>query len=290
LVTVPSPQHHQFSSVLVVNPSTSLCDQLLYSFILFLRSSRTYASRNSLSKQRLRSRFIPSSMNSKPNEEQCAELQCAELTNAETNFTTSATMTSLPIDVSSQAIESQPQCDGQECGVSQEKKMIKKKSQGGIQAHHPLHARPMTANDTSTTAPAMQAASPAASSTSRKCDRALSNTKPNEEKDTIPRYMGGLMFPMKLHLMLERCESERSKRKINASTTNASKRQKTGKDENQNMDKDNIIIGWLPSGNAFKIYDEERFVREIMPSYFSGSSQPQEQCSFEDFQRSLNLW
>jgi hypothetical protein len=91
-------------------------------------------------------------------------------------------------------------------------------------------------------------------------------------------------------LMLERCESERSKRKINASTTNASKRQKTGKDENQNMDKDNIIIGWLPSGNAFKIYDEERFVREIMPSYFSGSSQPQEQCSFEDFQRSLNLW
>jgi hypothetical protein len=107
--------------------------------------------------------------------------------------------------------------------------------------------------------------------------------------------------------MLDRYESERRKRKSNAAasttpTTNASnKKQKTDQNENhqdtssrdkhKHKDNDRIIIGWLPNGTAFKIYDEERFVREIMPSYFSSSNQSQEeQCTFEDFKRSLTLW
>jgi len=233
-------------------------------------------------------------MNSKQNEEQCAEVQCAELTNAETIFTSSistTTITSLPVPVSSQdqAIESNSQSQSRE---GQEKKMIKTNSHGDLQAQHrPLHVRPMAANgSTSTTG------HPAASSTSkRKRERALSSD------NTASRDLGGLMLPMKLHLMLDRYESERRKRKSNAASTTtnnaSSKKQKTGQNENHqdmnNKDKNNdrIIIGWLPSGTAFKIYDEERFVREIMPSYFSSSNQSQEeQCSFEDFKRSLALW
>jgi hypothetical protein len=43
------------------------------------------------------------------------------------------------------------------------------------------------------------------------------------------------------------------------------------------------IISWLPDGRSFKIYNKERFAREIMPKYFGSST-------YKSFQRSKNLW
>merc|ERR1740130_159705 len=64
-----------------------------------------------------------------------------------------------------------------------------------------------------------------------------------------------LRFPWKLHLLLERCEYE----------------------------KHESIVSWLPNGKSFKVHDKERFVKEIMPSFFGTQS-------FKTFQRNLNLW
>jgi len=54
----------------------------------------------------------------------------------------------------------------------------------------------------------------------------------------------------------------------------------------------NMIIGWVSNGTAFKIYDEELFVREIMPHYHLGHTPGcrQQDKSFQDFQRNLDMW
>jgi len=110
-----------------------------------------------------------------------------------------------------------------------------------------------------------------------------------------------LSFPMKLHLMLEVCAHQRAwKNAAMASTTN--KRQK--KEDSEPVKcveeyENRIIIGWLKGGTSFKIYDEERFVREVMPTYFVGGSRisinsitekPELRCSFHNFQRNLDMW
>mmetsp|Transcript_8997 Transcript_8997/g.18871 ORF Transcript_8997/g.18871 Transcript_8997/m.18871 type:complete len:232 (-) Transcript_8997:276-971(-) len=145
----------------------------------------------------------------------------------------------------------------------------------------PTRSRPRYGNNSTPATPA----SLAATSPSKK-RRALSNASRNpgnEARD--PRALLLLSFPIKLHLMLDRSESERTKRK----------RQKRG-DENQStmscIDSNDIIMGWLPSGKAFKIYDEERFVREVMPTYFlrHDSSETENHFSFETFERNLDLW
>jgi hypothetical protein len=142
-----------------------------------------------------------------------------------------------------------------------------------------------------------------------------------------------LSFPMKLHLMIEVCAMKRKNRdrkKVTFSSTiqtegdeASPKKQKTGEaspkkqktsgasslkkektvaekserqkqgDGNQDNKDDRIVLGWLAGGKAFKIYDEERFVKEIMPTYFFGQQQlsiPQGQSSFKDFKRNLKLW
>jgi len=128
-----------------------------------------------------------------------------------------------------------------------------------------------------------------------------------------------LSFPLKLHLILQRCEGESIIRRNNF------KQQKTGDgraggkskknngylavsgrkntdmmdtgtttttttttDINNYSNNDEILIGWLSSGKAFKIYDEERFVREIMPSYFF--ERGNNSASFETVVRNLDLW
>jgi len=69
-------------------------------------------------------------------------------------------------------------------------------------------------------------------------------------------------------------------------------KQRRNQSSSNSNDDDDIIIGWLSSGEAFKIYNEDRFVREIMPSYFArcGDCKSREQISFEDFQKDLRLW
>lgn len=142
-----------------------------------------------------------------------------------------------------------------------------------------------------------------------------------------------LSFPMKLHLMLEVCAMKRKNRdrkRVTFSSTiqtegdeASPKKQKTGESSlmkekasaasslkkektvaertkgqkqgvgGQEKKNDRIVLGWLAGGKAFKIYDEERFVKEIMPTYFLGQQQlsiPQGQCSFKDFERNLKLW
>lgn len=119
-----------------------------------------------------------------------------------------------------------------------------------------------------------------------------------------PKGLLLLSFPMKLHWMLEDCESQRVKRKkkfaARAFKTNALGTKKQKKSGCGSVE-DKIIIGWLPGGEAFKIYDEERFVREVMPTYFLGSSiirstddkkksRGIESRTFEDFRKNLELW
>lgn len=161
---------------------------------------------------------------------------------------------------------------------------------------------------------AMAVSPPATPSTTRSATRkrkALTNTNYNDE--TAARDPQGLVllsFPMKLRLLLERCTSERSKTPSTPTTppnsrrTTSHKRQKKSDESQDNtQDKDKLIIGWLSGGKAFKIYDEERFVREIMPTYFLGqressrrlstgrrTKKPQEPISFEAFKRKLDLW
>ena len=106
------------------------------------------------------------------------------------------------------------------------------------------------------------------------------------EPDEIPFLPGcedpsGLMrfsFPMKLHWMLYECEKTRKAPK-RTEDKKSNKKQKTSPMTNED---NRIIIGWLNGGRAFKIFDEDRFIKEIMPTYFVGT--------FKDFKRDLAMW
>jgi hypothetical protein len=65
-----------------------------------------------------------------------------------------------------------------------------------------------------------------------------------------------LRFPWKLHLLLERCDQQRSLRDV---------------------------ISWMPDGKSFRVHDKERFGREVMADFFGTTN-------FKTFQRNLNLW
>ena len=87
-----------------------------------------------------------------------------------------------------------------------------------------------------------------------------------------------LSFPMKLHWMLYQCElARKTEQETKTREDNNNKKPKTIR-----SDTSTTIIGWLSSGIAFKIFDEDRFAKEIMPIYFKGT--------FKDFQRDLGLW
>eukprot|EP00531_Pseudo-nitzschia_arenysensis_P007988 CAMPEP_0116149238 /NCGR_PEP_ID=MMETSP0329-20121206/18819_1 /TAXON_ID=697910 /ORGANISM="Pseudo-nitzschia arenysensis, Strain B593" /LENGTH=250 /DNA_ID=CAMNT_0003645495 /DNA_START=106 /DNA_END=858 /DNA_ORIENTATION=- len=87
-----------------------------------------------------------------------------------------------------------------------------------------------------------------------------------------------LSFPMKLHWMLYECEMTRQVNK-RTEDKNADKKRKTSDKTKAGI---GIIIGWLSGGTSFMIFDEDRFIKEIMPMYFVGT--------FEDFKRDLKLW
>lgn len=200
-------------------------------------------------------------------------------------------------------------------------KALSEKKQDGAQSRAKTAHADDTTNDTKQHKPeiltgAMAVSPPTTPSTTRSATRkrkALTNTNYNDETARDPRGLALLSFPMRLRLLLERCGSEGSKTPSTPTTppsrcTTSHKRQKKSDEceddgEHNTQDKDKIIIGWLSGGNAFKIYDEERFVREIMPTYFHGqrksSRRPstgrrtkklQEPISFEAFKRDLDLW
>lgn len=139
--------------------------------------------------------------------------------------------------------------------------------------------------------------------------RALSESNASHSMNYPVRNPQGLLllsFPLKLHLMLERCESERCCRRRNpkrrsvpcsesglvsvpdVSSSEEEETNSTDASSDSDHDDSSIIVGWLPSGKSFKIYDEERFVREIMTSYFFGHDDSN--GSFETFERNLELW
>ena len=93
-----------------------------------------------------------------------------------------------------------------------------------------------------------------------------------EIKGPTPEVAQQLRFPWKLHLLLERCEYEHQQKLAAAAAE--------GTSPNRVPD---MPISWLPSGKAFKVHDKERFVQEVMPSFFGTQS-------FKTFQRNLNLW
>ncbi|VEU34711.1 unnamed protein product [Pseudo-nitzschia multistriata] len=117
-----------------------------------------------------------------------------------------------------------------------------------------------------------------------------------------PKGLLLLSFPLKLHLILESYEFARDRRKVNKRlksiggnwNTKHNDTHETAtcrfcyKNNGASVKKDEIIIGWLPRGNAFKIYDKGRFVSEIMPHYFLGHGK--NAFSFETFLRCLDLW
>jgi len=93
-----------------------------------------------------------------------------------------------------------------------------------------------------------------------------------------------LSFPMRLHWMLHECELCHQAKQKRIPKTNGNKKPKLDDGIpcfNKNHD-DLMIIGWLPGGTAFRIFDQDRFVEEVMPTYFSGT--------FKDFQKDLTLW
>merc|ERR1711935_1281851 len=87
-----------------------------------------------------------------------------------------------------------------------------------------------------------------------------------EIKGPTPEVAQQLRFPWKLHLLLERCEYEHQQKRIAAAADNSPVQ--------------DMPISWLPCGKAFKVHDKERFVQEIMPSFFGTQS-------FKTFQRNL---
>lgn len=117
-------------------------------------------------------------------------------------------------------------------------------------------------------------------------DGSTASAATSRDRDEIPFLSecidsSGLMrlsFPMKLHWMLYECETARKAQK---STENkkSDKKQKTSPMANED---NGIIIGWLNGGRAFKIFDEDRFIKEVMPTYFVGT--------FKDFKRDLEMW
>jgi hypothetical protein len=74
--------------------------------------------------------------------------------------------------------------------------------------------------------------------------------------EAYPQYgSGGVLFPWKLHAMLETAES----------------------------DGFTSVVSWLPDNRSFKVHDTQTFVSLISSRYF-------EQTKYKSFQRQLNLW
>lgn len=89
----------------------------------------------------------------------------------------------------------------------------------------------------------------------------LDRTKDDDSSRTEGN--GNLLFPWKLHDMLQR--------------TSASSISVDGKESNS-------IVSWLPHGKAFKVHNVSDFVSIILPLFFK------KQSKYKSFQRQLNLW
>ena len=95
-------------------------------------------------------------------------------------------------------------------------------------------------------------------------------------------------FPLKLHRVLHEYElsyeETKKKRKLE---TNKKKKAKVDKGEqtksNTASNGNEKVFGWLHGGTSFQIFDQERFVDEILPIHFS-------ETSFREFQKDLSLW
>jgi hypothetical protein len=72
---------------------------------------------------------------------------------------------------------------------------------------------------------------------------------------TCTQYGSGVLFPWKLHEMLEAAEANRF----------------------------TSVVSWLPDHRSFKVHDKETFVSLIMTRYF-------DQTKDKSFQRQLNMW
>lgn len=144
-------------------------------------------------------------------------------------------------------------------------------------------SKPTTSHPPSPTSLSMVTASTGFSKGSSKTKGSRGPSSPNghhgikrgsgvEIKGPTPEVAQQLRFPWKLHLLLERCEYEHQQKM--AAYAAECKNPASIPD---------MPISWLPDGKSFKVHDKERFVREVMPSFFGTQS-------FKTFQRNLNLW
>ncbi len=99
-----------------------------------------------------------------------------------------------------------------------------------------------------------------------------------------------LSFPLKLHRFLHEyelsCEEHNTKRRpklLEEKKKAKLENQPSATSKTNNDQHGEKIIGWVQGGTAFQIFDQVRFVDEIMPKYFS-------QSSFREFQKDLVLW
>lgn len=76
-----------------------------------------------------------------------------------------------------------------------------------------------------------------------------------ENKVLVSQQQGNVLFPWKLHEMLQDCE-------VNGTSD---------------------IVSWLPDEKEFKVHKVTEFVGKILPQYFK-------QTKYKSFQRQLNLW
>ena len=95
-------------------------------------------------------------------------------------------------------------------------------------------------------------------------------------------------FPLKLHRVLHEYElsyeETKKKRKLETNKKQKEKVDKGEQTKSSTESNDNEkIFGWLHGGTSFQIFDQERFVNEIMPKHFS-------ETSFREFQKDLALW
>jgi len=97
---------------------------------------------------------------------------------------------------------------------------------------------------------------------SRKKRPRTNNSSDSIAADLVQKYKRQFSFPVTLHQMLERCEIERK--------------------HNRNS----LVMAWLPGGKSFKIYDETRFEKEILPAF----AKELRGNSLRDFLLSLHRW
>ena len=97
---------------------------------------------------------------------------------------------------------------------------------------------------------------PTSSGTSSNSNTAAKTFNDEDGRRYVPHYSGDVLFPWKLHQMLDAADS----------------------------DGFTSVVSWLSDYKSYKVHDKETFTSLIMPKFFDG------QTKYKSFQRQLNMW